>query len=110
MKYTFNETADFDDDMPFGEFLRKKRRLAQYSQIEFADLLGVDTNTISRWELGNGSPPIDFAKDIIKVLGGELKIINKGKGKYETENYKGVNNTFGGSINCKGRNNTVSRA
>ena len=62
-------------DMGFGDFLRSKRKQMKFSQLEFADKLGIDPNTVSRWELGKSAPPIDLAKDIIISLGGELQII-----------------------------------
>lgn len=69
MRHTFNETADFTDDMPFGELVRKKRRLMGYNQEDFADWLGFNQGTISRWELGETSPQIEDARYILKRLG-----------------------------------------
>lgn len=76
MIHKFNEDNNFTPDMSFGEFLRKKRRLLGLNQTDMGDKLGKDQGTISMWELGVTSPPIDEAAYILKRLGGELQIIN----------------------------------
>ena len=77
MTHIFNESWDFRDDMRFGEFIRKKRRLMGLNQTDFAELLGVNQGTESQWELGVTSPPLSKARKIIEYLGGELLIVNK---------------------------------
>lgn len=74
MTHEFKESPDFTDDMAFGEVLRKIRRLKGMNQTDMGYLLGYNTNTISQWELGNTSPYIEDAREIIKRLGGCLKI------------------------------------
>ena len=76
MIHKFKEDDKFSPDMSFGEFLRKKRRLLGLNQTDLADKLGVNQGTLSMWELGVTSPPIDDAAYILKRLGGELKILN----------------------------------
>lgn len=76
MTHEFLESAEFTDNMTFGEFLRKKRRLLGLNQTDFAELLGYGQNTISRWEVGNGSPPFEDARKIVDFLGGDIKIVN----------------------------------
>ena len=76
MRHEFVEDNNFTEDMPFGEFLRKKRRLMGYNQSDFSEILGIDQGTLSAWELRVTSPPIDKAKSIIKKLGGRLIIAN----------------------------------
>lgn len=76
MRHNYNEDRTFTESMPFGEFVRKKRRIMGYNQTDFAKRLGVDQGTISMWELGITSPPIDKAKDIALMLGGEILIKN----------------------------------
>lgn len=77
MRHNFNEDGSFMDDMPFGEFIRKKRRILGMNQADFAEMLGVHQSTVSMWELRVTSPPIDDATDIVKRLGGELRITNQ---------------------------------
>lgn len=74
MTHEYKESPDFTDDMPFGEVLRKTRRLMGMNQTDMGYLLGYNTNTISQWELGNTSPYIEDAREIIRRLGGCLKI------------------------------------
>ena len=76
MRHNFNETREFNTNMPFGEFLRKKRRILGMNQTDFAKLLGVNQGTISQWELRVTSPPFDDAKEIAERLGAEVKIEN----------------------------------
>jgi len=77
MRHKFEEEDNFTDDMPFGEFIRKKRRLMGYSQLDFCKRFGVTHCTISKWELGVTSPPIEDARAIIENLGGEILIVNR---------------------------------
>lgn len=77
MRHKFEEDNNFTDDMPFGEFIRKKRRLMGYSQEDFGKMFQVTNCTISQWELGVTSPPIEFARTIIESLGGEILIVNE---------------------------------
>lgn len=77
MRHEFKEKDDFTPDISFGEFIRKKRRILGFNQTDFAKRLGVNQGTISQWELGNSSPTIEDARQIIFDLGGELQIENK---------------------------------
>jgi len=76
MNHNWEESSEFSGNITFGEFLRKKRRLNYITQEQMADKLGVNFNTISRWEVGVTSPPIDVATEIVKRLGGEVVIMN----------------------------------
>ena len=76
MIHDFEESTEFTDDMSFGDFLRKKRRLLGLNQTDLAEMVGVQQTTISMWELGITSPPIETAREIIRRLGGELRICN----------------------------------
>ena len=84
MIHDFVEDANFTDDMPFGEFIRKKRRLMGLNQTDFGKMLGgLSQGTISQWELRETTPYFDYAKKIVSALGGEILIVNK----EETERY-----------------------
>ena len=76
MTHDFNESNDFVDSMKFGEFFRKKRRILGLNQIDFAEIFGINQETVSKWESGKSSPPIEKAMEIVKILGGYIKIIN----------------------------------
>ena len=76
MKHEFDEPNEFKKDMAFGEFMRRKRRLMGLNQTDFAEELGYTQGTISRWEVGKDSPPIEDAREIIEQLGGCLQIAN----------------------------------
>lgn len=76
MYHNFNESAVFTLDMSFKDFIRKKRRLMGLNQTDFGYLVGVNQGTVSMWELGVTSPPIDTAAEIIEKLGGKIRIVN----------------------------------
>lgn len=76
MRHNFVEDDNFTTDMAFGEYIRKKRRLLGLNQKDFGNMFGVYKETISKWELGVTSPPIELARDIISHLGGRLFIVN----------------------------------
>ena len=77
MRHEYKEDDIFSKDISFGKFLKKKRRLMGYNQTDLAELFGVRQNTISMWEMGITSPPIDEATYIVRRLGGEVLIENK---------------------------------
>ena len=53
--------------MTFGERLRKSRK-GRLNQEELASLIGVHTNTISRWENGSRSPDTDMLQKLAQAL------------------------------------------
>ena len=75
MRHDYVEDDVFTPDMTFGQVLKKKRRLLGYNQTDFAEKLDVHQGTISMWELGVTSPPIDEATYILKRLGFEVQIL-----------------------------------
>lgn len=76
MIHEFVEVNIFEDDMPFGEFVRKKRRLLGLNQSDFGKYLGVHQRTVSNWERGDRSVSIETANKVIKQLGGRIRIEN----------------------------------
>jgi transcriptional regulator with XRE-family HTH domain len=46
MRHDFKEDGSFMDDMPFGEYIRKKRRILGMNQTDFAKMLGVKSDSI----------------------------------------------------------------
>ena len=53
--------------MNFGERLKKVRK-GRYNQEELASLIGVHTNTISRWENGSRSPDAGTLQKLAQAL------------------------------------------
>lgn len=109
MRYHFREDNNFTDDMPFGEYIRKKRRLMGYTQHDFGKFFGVDQGTISQWELGETSPPIEKARQIVERLGGQILIVNR-KGNADEQDNKGNINTSDRNAYGKIRSRSVQRA
>ena len=68
----YEDEISITDDMTFGETLRAIRKSMKCSQVEFAGYLGVSQKSISAWELGTFSPPIETARYIYKRFGYEL--------------------------------------
>ena len=70
-----------------GEKLMTLRKKSGYSQQELADRLKVSRQTISNWELNQGAPSIDKAKelaDIYKIslddlVGDEVEVVARKK-------------------------------
>lgn len=67
--HEFDESPVFTEGMPFGEILRKARRLNGLNQTDLGELIGLDQQTISRYENGKSSPPVDYAVTILSKLG-----------------------------------------
>ena len=86
MTHEYDETADFNDNMSFGEVLRKTRRLKGMNQTDMGYWLGYDQHTISRYELEKSSPTFEVARDLLKAMGFEVKIVWTGK-EIENANY-----------------------
>ena len=87
MIHDFAEDKKFFPDMNLGEYIRKKRRLAGMSQMEMAEVFGIDQGTLSKWEREVTSPPFDVASYIVKKLGGEVWIVNINEGRIHGNGY-----------------------
>lgn len=48
--------------------IRALRRREQWSQQDLADKLGVHRVTLTRWELGEGEPPLDLADKLAEIF------------------------------------------
>lgn len=53
----------------FGEHLKKERRMAGFSQKDFAEKIGTTQQRVSEWECGKVEPTLYYIVAIIKVLG-----------------------------------------
>lgn len=56
------------DTKKVGNLIAKLRKEKSLTQQELADLLGISSKTISKWETGNGLPDISFLKKISEVF------------------------------------------
>ncbi|MFS0821912.1 helix-turn-helix domain-containing protein [Bacillus sp. 1P02SD] len=56
------------DKISFSEFIAEKRKLANLTQKEFADLLFVSDSAVSKWERGLSYPDITLISRICEVL------------------------------------------
>lgn len=54
--------------IPDGEQLREMRLLAQLNQTEVADEIGVDRDTIRRWEDGEHSPRGETICELLRLF------------------------------------------
>jgi transcriptional regulator with XRE-family HTH domain len=61
--------------------IKKQREKNRFSQVQLAQKLGVNQNTVSQWETGRSSPPVDkliimsdlFGCTIDELVRGEKK-------------------------------------
>ena len=51
-----------------GARIARYRKLKNYSQREFAELIGVSGSRVSNWEQGTHRPDVDILANICKVL------------------------------------------
>lgn len=74
MIHDFDESPEFTSDMTFGQTIRKIRRLLGLNQTDMGEELGYNQKTISSWETGMSSPPIEDAREIYRRYGLRLMI------------------------------------
>lgn len=58
--------------MRFGEKITKLKKLKKMSQVELAEKTGISRDAISKYERGDVSPSVEYAKRIAEVLGVSL--------------------------------------
>lgn len=58
----------------FGKWIRERRLERGWSQSRLANKVGLQGNSIMRYESGTQWPPLDVAEAIINVLGGKLEL------------------------------------
>lgn len=56
------------DSKKVGNLIAKLRKEKSLTQQELADLLGVSSKTISKWETGSGLPDISFLKQVSEIF------------------------------------------
>jgi transcriptional regulator with XRE-family HTH domain len=58
--------------MKFGEKISKLKKTKKMSQIELAKITGISRDAISKYERGDVSPSVEYAKRIAEALGVSL--------------------------------------
>jgi transcriptional regulator with XRE-family HTH domain len=58
--------------MKFGEKITKLKKLKKMSQVELAEKTGISRDAISKYERGDVSPSLEYAKRIAEALGVSL--------------------------------------
>lgn len=79
-----------------GKFIAEKRREKNYTQAQLAEMLGVTSKTISRWENGNYMPDLSMLMPLCEILGiqveellkGENEVAGKSREELEKEYYE----------------------
>ena len=56
------------DQIKIGEFMAKKRKEQELTQIQFAELVGVSNKTVSKWETGARMPDVAIIQEVCDVL------------------------------------------
>jgi transcriptional regulator with XRE-family HTH domain len=77
-----------------GENVRRLRKLNQYNQVEFANLIGVSQGSLSDIEAGKSKPAMDTVVSIHEKLGCSIEWLLTGKGNKnltDSENDKSTN-------------------
>ena len=69
------------DQQKIGLFLKELRKQKQFTQAQFAEMLGVSNPTVSRWETGTNMPDFDALIEIADFCEIEIKKTLEGKRK-----------------------------
>lgn len=56
------------DQIKIGRFIAKMRKQQNFTQREFADILGISDKTVSKWECGNGMPELSLMLPVCELL------------------------------------------
>lgn len=57
------------DQIKIGEYIARKRKEQELTQMQFAELVGVSNKTISKWETGLRMPDVAILQNVCDVLG-----------------------------------------
>ena len=58
----------------FGQWMSDKRKAKKWNQARLAAKANCHESTIGRWERGDGTPTLEQAEQIVRVLGAELVV------------------------------------
>lgn len=56
------------DQIKIGEFIARKRKEQELTQMQFAELVGVSNKTVSKWETGARMPDVEIMQDVCDAL------------------------------------------
>lgn len=56
------------DQIKIGEFIARKRKERELTQMQFAELVGVSNKTVSKWETGARMPDVEIMQDVCDAL------------------------------------------
>lgn len=73
-----------------GKFIKEIRNKNNLTQKEFADILGVTYQAVSKWENGKNIPDIAIIKEISKNFAVDIEEILDGKSKSRTKKPKNI--------------------
>ncbi len=71
------------DQSKVGAFLKVLRKEKDLTQEAFAEIIGVTSRTVSRWENGNSMPDIDILIEISDFYAIDIKALLEGKRRSE---------------------------
>lgn len=69
------------ENKKIGTFIKRKRIDAKMTQEELANKLYVSCKTISRWEMGRGTPSVEILEPLARILGVSIAEILSGEDK-----------------------------
>jgi len=69
-----------------GSFLKELRKEKDITQEQFAEIMGVSSRTVSRWETGVNMPDLDLLIQIADYYGMEIREVLDGERKSEKMN------------------------
>ena len=56
------------DQNKIGKFIAEMRKQQNYTQRQFAEILGISDKTVSKWECGNGMPELSLMLPVCEIL------------------------------------------
>ena len=62
-----------------GRFIAQKRKEKDYTQDQLGEMLGISSNTLSKWERGVNAPDISLLSNISKILDVSLEELLSGE-------------------------------
>lgn len=56
------------EQVKVGKFIATMRKQLNLTQNELAELIGISSKTVSKWECGNGMPELSLMLPLCKIL------------------------------------------
>ena len=73
------------NQVKIGRFIAEMRKQQDFTQREFADVLGISDKTVSKWECGNGMPELSLMQPICQILKIDLNELFSGEKLTDTD-------------------------